>query len=161
MTISAKHSDPFITKYDNLDVSVWLRKKSLTYWSTCLKLTGWVDEVSENSQWAHSVPLVTVLQPLEHKHYQAVRECVCWEQKQQNIKFVKFTLSYHHRLWQCSVPINGPPKPVFKCIHASQWCLVLMSGKWSNIEIAHIKSLLHYLDKWYLTGFVLGPNNNK
>ena len=52
-------------------------------------LTGRVDEVSEDRQRSNAVPLVTVLQFLQNKHQQPVREGVGWKTKRRRKKRVK------------------------------------------------------------------------
>lgn len=46
-------------------------------------LTGGVDEVPEDSQRTHTVPLITVLQFLQNKHQQPVREGVGWNKEKE------------------------------------------------------------------------------
>lgn len=44
-------------------------------------LTGGVDEVTKDSQGAHSVSLITVFQLLKNKHNQSVWEGVSWRER--------------------------------------------------------------------------------
>lgn len=51
----------------------------------CL-LTGRVDEVTEDSQGAHSTALIAVLQLLKNKHNQPVWEGVCLKERSQRVR---------------------------------------------------------------------------